>query len=302
MDILTDNLTSGAGNWVKDGTTESFTADVVQESEDKLVLVDLWAPWCGPCKQLGPMIEKVVNSAGGAVSLVKIDIDQNPQIAQALRVQSIPAVFAFKNGQPVDGFMGALPESQIKEFIEKNLGGEIGPSATEEAMETGTQAFEEDNTEVALEAFVQVLEAEPENADAKAYLARVYLKLGEIEAAQSLLESISDEDKRSAVVSAAEAALDIALNATDQDELSDLKEKISADPENLELRLELAKGHISNGHYTEGGDELLSLIKVDPEWNEGAPRQELLKMFEVLGPMHDITKNYRRQLSAVLFS
>lgn len=242
MDIQTNSMPETTGNWVKDGTTETFTTDVVQESQERLVLVDLWAPWCGPCKQLGPVIEKVVNSAGGAVSLVKIDIDQNPQIAQALRVQSIPAVFAFKNGQPVDGFMGALPESQVKEFIEKNLGGEIGASPLEEALQTGIQALEENNTEVALAAFVQVLEADPDHVEAKAYLARVYIKLGEVEAAQSLLETFSEEEKQSPVVSTSEVALEIALNATDQSEISELREKLSSDPENMDLRFELAKG------------------------------------------------------------
>ncbi|WP_025897256.1 thioredoxin [Sneathiella glossodoripedis] len=302
MDIQTNSMPETTGNWVKDGTTETFTTDVVQESQERLVLVDLWAPWCGPCKQLGPVIEKVVNSAGGAVSLVKIDIDQNPQIAQALRVQSIPAVFAFKNGQPVDGFMGALPESQVKEFIEKNLGGEIGASPLEEALQTGIQALEENNTEVALAAFVQVLEADPDHVEAKAYLARVYIKLGEVEAAQSLLETFSEEEKQSPVVSTSEVALEIALNATDQSEISELREKLSSDPENMDLRFELAKGLISNGSYSEGGDELISLIKMDAQWNDGAARQELLKMFELLGPMHDVTKTYRRQLSAALFS
>ena len=302
MDIQIDTTLANPGNWVTDGTTETFADDVVKASEDKLVLVDLWAPWCGPCKQLGPMIEKVVNSAEGAVTLVKIDIDQNPQIAQALRVQSIPAVFAFKNGQPVDGFMGALPESKIKEFVEKNLGGEIGPSQLEQSMSAGIEAFTEDNIEVALTAFAEVLEEDPENVEAKAYLARVYIKLGETEAAQSLLEDLTDKDKLSPVVSAALAALDIALNATDQGALTEIKTKLQADPENIELRFDLAKGLISNGDYNEGGDALIAVIRQDPEWNEGAGRQELLKMFEVLGPMHEITKHFRRQLSAVLFS
>ncbi len=297
-----DAAAAGAGNWVKDGTTESFTNDVVAASQEKLVLVDLWAPWCGPCKQLGPVLEKVVNSAGGAVELVKIDIDQNPQIAQALRVQSIPAVFAFKNGQPVDAFMGALPESQLKEFIEKNLGGEIGPSPVEAALEAGIAALEEDDTETALAAFVQVLEAEPEHVEAKAYLARVYVKLGETEAAQTLLDTLSEKDKLTAVVSASQAALDIALNATDQGELAELEAKAANNPDDLQAALDFAKALISAGKYETGGETLLALIKKDPEWNEGAARQELLKMFEVLGPMHDLSKRFRRQLSAALFS
>jgi len=302
MEMQLDSAPSANGNWVIDGTTETFGDDVVKASDEKLVVVDLWAPWCGPCKQLGPMIEKVVNSADGAVTLVKIDIDQNPQIAQALRVQSIPAVFAFKNGQPVDGFMGALPESQIKEFIEKNLGSPIGKSPLEEALDAGIAAFEEENIEIALASFLQVLEEDPEHVESKAYLARVYLKLGETEAAQNLLESVEDTDKNSSVVSAALAALDIALNATDQGELTELKAKLAANPDDLEVRFELAKGLISNEQYHEGGDELIEIIRRDAEWNENAARQELLKMFEVLGPMHDISKHFRRQLSAALFT
>lgn len=302
MDMQIENAADGNGNWVKDGTTASFTTDVVQTSQEKLVLVDLWAPWCGPCKQLGPMIEKVVNNAGGAVDLVKIDIDQNPQIAQALRVQSIPAVFAFKNGQPVDAFMGALPESQIKEFVEKNLGEAIGASPLEEALAAGIQAFEEDNMEVALAALVQVLEHEPEHAHAKAYLSRVYLNLGESEAAEELLSTFDEKEKSDPVISAAIAALSLAQNATDSGELAPLEAAVNANPEDLEKRFEYAQALIGGGSYEAGGDQLIEIIKRDQEWNENAAREELLKMFEVLGQMHDITKHFRRQLSSVLFS
>lgn len=302
METLLDNSNSKTDNLVIDGTTESFDADVVKASENRLVLVDLWAPWCGPCKQLGPTLEKVVNSAGGRVSLVKIDIDQNPQIAQALRVQSIPAVFAFKNGQPVDGFMGAVPESQIKEFIEKNADGPVGPSPVEAAMETGLAALEEDNTEVALASFAEILEIEPENVEAKAHLARVYLKLGEIEAANNLLGELTDEDKKNQAVSIALAALSLAENAAQAGDTAPLLEKVAADPDNLDARLDLARAQIGAEDYTSGGQELLEIIRRDREWNEAIPRQELLKLFEVLGPMHDITKDLRRQLSSLLFS
>jgi len=303
IDTQIDAASSDAGNWISDGSAASFSTDVVKASEDHLVLVDLWAPWCGPCKQLGPTIEKIVNGLGGAVTLVKIDIDKNPQIAQALRVQSIPAVFAFKGGQPVDAFMGAVPESQIREFIEKNAGDAIAPSPVDEAMNTGIQAFDEDNMEVALAAFAQILDLEPDNIDAKSYLARIYIKLGEAEAAQSLLETINDADAAdNANLSKARAALSLAQNATDDDALAPLRVTVEKDPDNLDARFELAKGLIGNEDYDAGGAHLIEIIKRDATWNENAARIELLKMFEVLGQMHDITKHFRRQLSAVLFS
>ncbi len=296
------NAAPAGADLVIDSTAEKFAVDVVQASTERLVLVDLWAPWCGPCKQLGPVLEKVVNSAGGAVSLVKIDIDQNPQIAQALRVQSIPAVFAFKDGQPVDAFMGALPESQVKEFIEKNIGGAIGPSPVEQAMEAGVAAMEENNTEVALTAFAKILELDPENVEAKAHLSRVYLDLGEAEAAESLLETIDEKDRSNQHVSAAFAALSIAKNSTDAGDLAPLEEKVSNNPEDLEARFELAQALVGAGSYHAGGDQFLEIIKRDNEWNDQIARTELLKIFEVLGPMHDISKDLRRKLSAALFS
>ncbi|MFT6556433.1 thioredoxin [Sneathiella sp.] len=302
METLIDSAAGNAGNWVTDGDTQSFNTDVVEASKDRLVLVDLWAPWCGPCKQLGPVLEKIVQSAGGAVSLVKIDIDKNPQIAQALRVQSIPAVFAFKNGQPVDGFMGAVPESEIKKFIEKNAGEAIGPSPVEEAMETGLEALEADNIEVALAAFAQILEIEPDNVDAKAHLSRIYIMMGETEAAQNLLETLSEEDKANPAVSKALASLKLAENTANTGDLAALLDKVSADPDNLDARLELARAQIGAQAYEEGGQQLLEIIRRDKEWNDAIARQELLNLFEVLGPMHDTTKDLRRGLSSLLFS
>ncbi len=302
METLNDNQAGGTSGWVIDGTTESFNRDVVDASKERLVLVDLWAPWCGPCKQLGPTLEKIVNNAGGAVSLVKIDIDQNPQIAQALRVQSIPAVFAFKSGQPVDAFMGALPESEIKKFIEKNADGAIGPSPVEAAMEAGVAALEEDNIEIALAAFAQILDIEPDNAEAKGHLARIYLKMNEMEAAENLLDTLEEADRKNPAVSAAFAALSLAQNAADAGDLAPLLARVEEDPDNLEARLELARAQIGAQHYTDGGNQLLEIIRRDQEWQDAIARQELLKLFEVLGPMHDITKELRRGLSSLLFS
>jgi len=298
--LLNENIASG-NNWVKEGSAQTFAQDVIEASQEKLVLVDLWAPWCGPCKQLGPMIEKVVQDAKGSVALVKIDIDQHPQIAQSLQVQSIPAVFAFKDGRPVDGFMGAVPESQIKEFVEKHAG-PIGPSPIEAAFESGTAALEEGNTEIALTAFVKILDLEPDHVEAKAQLARVYIQLGEIDAAKELIATIEADDQNSAIVSAALAAISLAENAVDAGDIAPLRQKVDAAPENLEARFELAQALLGGGENEAGGLELLEIIRRDRDWNEAAGRVELLKLLEVLGSTDPLTKIFRRQLSAILFS
>ncbi|MEH6524735.1 MAG: thioredoxin [Sneathiella sp.] len=301
METLLDENTASGNNWVKDGSAQTFAQDVIDASQEKLVIVDLWAPWCGPCKQLGPMIEKVVQDAKGAVELVKIDIDQHPQIAQSLQVKSIPAVFAFKDGRPVDGFMGAVPESQIKEFVEKHAG-PIGPSPIEAAFESGTAALEEGNTEIALTAFVKILDLDPDHIEAKAQLARVYIQLGEIDAAKELIAAIEPNDQKSAVVSAALAAISLAENAVDAEDIAPLRQKVEAAPENLEARFELAQALLGGGENEAGGLELMEIIRRDRDWNEAAGRVELLKLLEVLGPTDPLTKTFRRQLSAILFS
>ncbi|USG61569.1 thioredoxin [Sneathiella marina] len=301
METLLDENTASGNNWVKDGSAQTFAQDVIDASQEKLVLVDLWAPWCGPCKQLGPMIEKVVEEAKGAVALVKIDIDQHPQIAQSLQVQSIPAVFAFKDGRPVDGFMGAVPESQIKEFVEKHAG-PIGPSPIEAAFDSGTAALEEGNTEVALTAFVKILDLDPDHVDAKAQLARVYVQLGEIEAAKELVATLDAGDQKSAMVSAALAAISLAENAVDAGDIEPLRQKVEAAPDNLDARFELAQALLGGGENETGGQELLEIIRRDRDWNDAAGRVELLKLLEVLGPADPLTKTFRRQLSAILFS
>jgi putative thioredoxin len=301
METLLNENTASGNNWVKDGSTQSFAEDVIEASQKKLVLVDLWAPWCGPCKQLGPMIEKVVKDAKGVVELVKIDIDQHPQIAQSLQVQSIPAVFAFKDGRPVDAFMGAVPESQIKEFVEKHAG-PIGPSPIEAAFESGTEALEEGNTEVALTAFAKILDLEPDHIDAKAQLARVYLLLGETEAAKELIATIEEKDRNSTIVSAAIAAISLAENAATAGDVEPLRQNVESAPDDLAARFEYAKALLGSGDNETGGQELLEIIRRDRDWNEAAGRIELLKLLEVLGPTDPLTKNFRRQLSAILFS
>ncbi|MZR29516.1 thioredoxin [Sneathiella litorea] len=301
METLISESANAGDNLIKDGSTESFMQDVIEDSKETLVLVDLWAPWCGPCKQLGPMIEKVVKDAKGAAKLVKIDIDQHPQIAQSLQVQSIPAVFAFKDGKPVDGFMGALPESKIKEFVERHAG-PIGPTPVEEAYQSGTEALEAGNTEVALTAFAKILELDPDHIDAKAQLARVYVNLGEIEAAKNLMEMIPEDSKNAPTVTATLAAISLAENAASAGELEPLRLKVEENPDDLAARLEYGKALAGIGEYETAGAELLTIIRRDRDWNEAAGRQELLKMLEVMGPTNPLTKGFRRQLSSILFA
>lgn len=298
--LISDGAAQGT-DLVKDSDTAGFNADVIEASNDALVLVDMWAPWCGPCKQLGPILEKVVNSAGGAVKLVKIDIDQNPQIAQGLRVQSIPAVFAFKNGQPVDGFMGALPESKVKEFIAKHAG-PIGPTPIEQALEDGAQALETLDFEIALTAFTQVLELDAENAVALGGLSRTYLHLGEKEAAANILEDLPDEIAGHDAVKQALAALAISENATDDGELASLKAATEKAPDDLQARLEYAQALIGSGDSEAGGAELLEIVRRDREWEEARGKTELLKLFEALGFSDPLTVSFRRKLSSILFS
>ncbi|MAL79021.1 MAG: thioredoxin [Sneathiella sp.] len=301
METLISESAGTGDNLIKDGSTQTFMQDVVEASKERLVLVDLWAPWCGPCKQLGPIIEKVVKGAKGAASLVKIDIDQHPQIAQSLQVQSIPAVFAFKDGRPVDGFMGALPESKVKEFVERHAG-PIGPSPVEQAFAAGSAALEAGETDVALTAFAKILELEPDNVEAKAQLARVYVKLGEIDAAKSLMETIADNQKFAPAVSAALAAISMAENAANAGELEPLRQRVEENPNDLDARLQYGRALVGHGNYEAGGEEFLDIIRRDRDWNEAAGRQELLKLLDLIGPANPLTKSLRRRLSSLLFS
>ncbi len=301
METLINKSAEAGDDLILDGSTQTFMEDVVEESKQRLVLVDLWAPWCGPCRQLGPIIEKVVKDAKGAVRLVKVDIDQHPQIAQSLQVQSIPAVFAFKDGRPVDGFMGALPESKVKEFVERHAG-PIGPSPIEQAYDAGTSALEAGETDVALTAFAKILEADPEHVGAKAQLAKVYVKLGEIDAAKSLIDTIDESKKSAPEVSAAMAAISIAENAANAGELEPLRQKVEAQPDDLEARLQYGRALVGGGNYEAGGEEFLEIIRRDREWNEAAGRQELLKLLDLLGAANPLTKSLRRRLSSLLFS
>jgi putative thioredoxin len=287
-----------AGDLIRHGTDASFVADVIEASKAQPVIVDFWATWCGPCRQLTPALEKAVTAAKGAVRLVKIDVDKNPVYAGQLRVQSIPAVYAFVDGKPVDGFMGALPDSQIQAFIQK-LTGPKPPSEAEQLLAAGTEALELGDLSGAAEAFAQVLQSEPDNLKALAGLSRCYLLGGDIQRAAELV-AMAPVGAKSAELDSVKAAL--LLAQTPASNAAAFEARLAADPSDHEARFELAKALAAQGNLQWAADELLALIGQEADWNDGAARKQLLTIFEAAGPMSDLAKQGRRRLSAILFS
>ena len=288
-----------AGVEVKDVTTATFQQDVLLASREKPVIVDLWAPWCGPCKQIAPILEKVVRAAAGKVALVKINIDEEPQIAQALRVQSIPAVFAFDQGQPVDGFVGVQPESQIKAFVER-LVGDIGPSAVEQALAQADEALEGGSAEQAAAIYRQVLTRETDNVDAAAGLCRALIALGRTGEVTDLLDSFDDamaEDER---IKSVRAQLELLGSATG--DMAALEARVAADERDFEARLELARALAAIDRRDDAVDQLIAIISLKKDWNDEAARKELLKFFEAWGPTDQAAIDGRRKLSSAWFS
>ncbi|WP_417469334.1 thioredoxin [Maricaulis sp.] len=292
-----------ADTLVKDSSDHDFMADVVEPSKSVPVLVDFWAPWCGPCRQLGPMIEHVVRQAEGAVRLVKINIDENPGIAQQLQVKSIPAVFAFKDGQPVDGFMGALPESQIKDFIQRISG--KGPSEAElkAIIDRGMAGLESGDLGGAAQDFASVLQNDRGHPSALAGLARVWLKSGDIDKATEILNQVPADRANDPAVEAARTALELATAAPADDTVTArLRETVKATPTDLQARYDLAEALLAGGDQAGAADQLLAITALDREWNEQAARTLLLKIFEAAGPMSDVARDGRRRLSSILFA
>ena len=296
------NAPAGAADaLVKDATDASFMADVIEASKTGPVIVDFWAPWCGPCKQLGPALEKAVKAAKGAVRMVKVNIDENPRIATQLRVQSIPTVYAFDNGQPVDGFQGALPESQVKAFVER-LSGPAGPSDVDEMLAMAKESLDAGDMGGAAQAYAAVLQAEPDNVKAIAGLARCYLTGGDVERAREVADMAAADAKDPDLASVRAALKLAAATPVSSAEAQPFEARLAADPADHEARFELAKLLAGQGRFQDAADHLLSILDRDRMWNEEAARKQLLTVFEAAGPMSEVARNGRKRLSSILFA
>ncbi|MHA1529020.1 MAG: thioredoxin [Alphaproteobacteria bacterium] len=292
-----------AGDLVKDATDATFMADVIEASNETPVIVDFWAPWCGPCKQLTPALEAAVKAAKGAVKMVKVDIDQNQQIAAQLRVQSIPAVFAFHGGQPVDGFMGAQQPSEIKAFVKRliDLGGG-GGDGLDEALAQGEEMLEGGAAADAAQVFAAVLAEDAANARALGGLARAELAVGNIERARQTLEMAPPEIADDAAIVAARSAIDLAEQTQDTGEEAEFKVRLEANPDDHQARYDLALALLAGKDHEGAVETLLELFRRDAEWNDGAAKAQLFKLFDSFGPKDPLTLNGRRRLSSMIFA
>ena len=285
---------------IKDSDTASFAADVVETSMQTPVIVDFWAPWCGPCKQLGPMLEKLVRQAGGLVRLVKINIDENKELATQLRVQSVPMVYAFVDGRPVDGFVGAQPESKLRAFIDQLTGGTHAP--LDDALEQAQVALDSGDMQGASAIFSQILAQDSTNPKAVAGLIRCCVAAGDIASARKVVNGLSAELKGVADVASAIAAIELAEQGGSADSVSDLQGTVAKEPDNHQARYDLAVALYGASRPEAAIDELLELVRREREWNEAAARKQLVKIFDALGPTHPLTVTSRRRLSSLLFS
>ena len=305
--INTETPDAGAGNGsipvgdiIKDSDTKNFSTDVIDQSTKIPVVVDFWAPWCGPCKQLSPTLDKLAREYGGKIQLVKINVDENQELATQMRVQSIPMVVAFKDGQPVDGFAGALPESQLRQFFEKLTGSEGSP--IEQALEKASMMVANGDTQNAAEIYSQILAQDPINAASHAGVAKCLIEAEGIEKAQAYLKGLDADILNKEEVKSVLAAIDLEHASTDTEETDSLRQKLATSPDDPQLRYDLAIALYGDGCSEEAINILVELVKTHKTWNEEAARAQLLKIFEALGHSDPITIEGRRKLSVVIFS
>jgi putative thioredoxin len=294
-------IAAAPDNAVKDTTTEGFAKDVIEESKAQPVLVDFWAPWCGPCKQLTPILEKAVKAAKGNVKLVKMNIDEHPAIPGQLGIQSIPAVIAFANGQPVDGFMGALPESQVVAFLERLTKGKVG-GEEENLLKAADDALAGSNAAEAADIYAKILAQDSGDIAALAGLARCYIATGNLEQAKKTLALVPEAKRNETAVAAARAALELAEQAKAVGPIDELQQKVAADPLDHQTRFDLAIALNAAGKRAEAADHLLAIVKRDRKWNEDGARKQLVQLFEAWGPIDEATVDGRKRLSSILFS
>jgi putative thioredoxin len=287
---------------VKDGSDATFMADVVEASRDAAIIVDFWAPWCGPCKTLGPALEAAVRKTGGRARLVKIDIDQHPMVAQQLRVQSIPAVYAFVNGQPVDGFMGALSPSEVQAFVDRVAAQGPGGDPLAEALEQAEAMLEQGATADAAEVFAAILGEAPETPRAIGGLSRAYLALGDRDRARAVLEGVPPKLAGDAAIVAARSSLELAEATSDVGETAELRALVEARPDDHQARMDLAMALLAANDRDGAVDELLELFRRDREWNDGAAKAQLVKIFDSLSPKDPLLARGRRRLSSMIFA
>ena len=286
---------------IKETSTGHFVADVIDASHDAIILVDFWAPWCGPCKQLTPILEKAVREAGGAVRLVKLDIDAHPAVPGQMGIQSIPAVFAFKAGKPVDGFQGALPESEVKSFISRLLGPDAQAAATAD-LEAGQNALEAGDVNTAAQIFAMVLEKDKANADAIGGLAKCYLQTGDLARAEETLALTPPDKAASSAITSVQAMIDLARKSSEGADISALRAELENNPLNHQVRLDLALALNASDDREGAVEELLTIMRADRAWNDDGARTQLLQFFEAWGSQDPATVAGRQALSLLLFS
>ena len=285
--------------------TENFMTDVIEQSKETPVIVDFWAPWCEPCKQLTPIIEKIIKEKNGKVILAKMNIDESPEVAQQLKIQSIPAVMAFNDGQPVDGFIGVQSEKNIIEFVNK-ISSLKNSSTIEENISAGKEYMNEDDIETATLVFSEILKIEPDNISAKSLLARCLIKNDQLNDAEKIIDSLpvgaeSNQDYIS-VRSELEIFKNAKNNPTSDKEEQELRNNIDKEPENYQLRLDLSKILMAKGENEEAINQLLRIIEVNPKWNDGEARKQLIEIFNILGNENILVTEGRKKLSSMLFS